>query len=292
MYSVLRASPTCGNGLSRVVRHGAVVSRRTLATGEPPKPETKAADPAPAPTSPPTATETTPAAPAAPEKPKSLGRRIFSSLFDVFSKEKRLANRPALQKEYRESYWKDLQELNKTKGKLYIASDKLTKPQSAVRFPSLMVNPLDAPNTKIDLLSRIQGQVTLVTFAFNTYGDKHTKTFELPFRTGYPNVPVAQVSLADTPAKSWILKMHVPYTARVVAKPLHPWYFVSMFESLDAPLDHLAVTNRYLGWVFLVDANGRIRWRAHGMATPEELAALGRGTQMLLNEQEEMKHRK
>jgi ATPase complex subunit ATP10 len=36
----------------------------------------------------------------------------------------------------------------------------------------------------------------------------------------------------------------------------------------------LGITNRYLGYVFLVDSEGKVRWGAHGNATPKELETM------------------
>lgn len=34
------------------------------------------------------------------------------------------------------------------------------------------------------------------------------------------------------------------------------------------------MSNQYIGYVFLVDENCKIRWTAHGMATPQEIQNL------------------
>lgn len=39
--------------------------------------------------------------------------------------------------------------------------------------------------------------------------------------------------------------------------------------------------NQYLGYVFLVDTQCRIRWAAHGIATPQEVATMLAGTRTL-----------
>ncbi len=42
------------------------------------------------------------------------------------------------------------------------------------------------------------------------------------------------------------------------------------------------MTNSLLGWVHLVDSNGKIRWQAHGPATETELQTMLYLTNLLL----------
>jgi len=43
----------------------------------------------------------------------------------------------------------------------------------------------------------------------------------------------------------------------------------------------IGITNSYLGWIFLVDHEARVRWHAHGMATPGELETMRRLARVL-----------
>ena len=44
----------------------------------------------------------------------------------------------------------------------------------------------------------------------------------------------------------------------------------------------LGITNKHVGYVYLVDPAGKIRWAGCGFATPEEREALRRGVAVLL----------
>ncbi|ORZ29384.1 ATPase assembly factor ATP10, partial [Catenaria anguillulae PL171] len=155
-------------------------------------------------------------------------------------------------------------------GKLSIAPTTLTDAAISKRFPALTVTPLSETSTEIPMLPRLQGQVTLVTLACSTYGDNQTKSFEMAFRQAYPHVPVYQISMADTPIKAWILKLNLRYTRAKVPKEQWDKYFVATKLPVDQALEELKVTNKYVGWVFLVDHRGRVRWRANGVATEQE----------------------
>ena len=43
----------------------------------------------------------------------------------------------------------------------------------------------------------------------------------------------------------------------------------------------MGITNMYLGWVFLVDDQARVRWHAHGTALPDEIHTMLRLTETL-----------
>jgi ATPase complex subunit ATP10 len=63
-------------------------------------------------------------------------------------------------------------------------------------------------------------------------------------------------------------------------------FYLSMFTNIEHELNRLGITNRYLGWIFLVDSQGRVRWRAHGVARPNELAGMHNAVRQLLEEGE------
>jgi hypothetical protein len=46
----------------------------------------------------------------------------------------------------------------------------------------------------------------------------------------------------------------------------------------------VGMTNRLLGWVNLVDSNGKIRWQAHGFAKDHEIETLINGAHQLIRE--------
>ncbi|KAJ3371447.1 hypothetical protein GGF31_003372 [Allomyces arbusculus] len=229
-----------------------------------------------------------PSADAAPAPPQSLPRRIYTGLYNFFSKEERLKKRKAIQEEYHTSYWKDLKELNQTKGKLFIAASELATPQFSPAFPPFTVSPLNDMKNPIDLRDHIKkrGQTALITIAFNEYGDRHVKSFEAEFRTAFPQLPIYQLNLTEGSMRSYVVQASLPYIRQNVPVDQRGDYFLSIFRDVERPLDMLRVTNRYLGWVFLVDPSGRVRWRAHGNATDEEREALRNVTGALLEEVE------
>ncbi|KAL7748803.1 Mitochondrial ATPase complex subunit atp10 [Sorochytrium milnesiophthora] len=212
---------------------------------------------------------------------KTILERAKTTWTNLVDKDARLKRREVLKKEYQASYWKDLQELNATKGKLYTAPDQLVKPSHAVPVPELRLRPLNAAsqNTEVLLTPLLNGKTTLLTLSMSAYGDEHVKSFVEPVLPilrdpKVPSLQHIQLNFAQGWMRSTIVKMSIPYIRRHVPAEEQPDYYLSLFHDVTQQLEVMQVRNKYLGWVFLVDAQGKIRWTAHGQAKPEEIERL------------------
>ena len=70
--------------------------------------------------------------------------------------------------------------------------------------------------------------------------------------------------------------------ARTIPKELHPTYLVSS-QSVEFVREHLGMTNKHVGYVYLVDENLKVRWAGCADAKVEETQALETCTGVLLN---------
>jgi hypothetical protein len=59
---------------------------------------------------------------------------------------------------------------------------------------------------------------------------------------------------------------------------------VPIYLQLKEPL---GITNKHVGYIYLVDQHAKIRWAGCGFATPEEREALRRGVAVLLGRAKE-----
>lgn len=48
--------------------------------------------------------------------------------------------------------------------------------------------------------------------------------------------------------------------------------YVLLYKDISRARRYIGMSNQYIGYVFLIDENCKIRWTAHGIATPEEVA--------------------
>jgi len=60
---------------------------------------------------------------------------------------------------------------------------------------------------------------------------------------------------------------------------------VSLFTSDSMYVEkHLGIETKFVGYAYLLDKQGRIRWNAHELATPKEIESLIKLTKILLKE--------
>lgn len=63
-------------------------------------------------------------------------------------------------------------------------------------------------------------------------------------------------------------------------------YLVSS-QNIEYEQEAMGLTNKHIGYVFLVDGDCKIRWAGCGMARPEESAALRNCTRVLLGREKQ-----
>ncbi|KAI9143175.1 ATP10 protein-domain-containing protein [Paraphysoderma sedebokerense] len=150
----------------------------------------------------------------------SLRQRITTAVKETFDKQKNLERRAEIKKEMQQSYWKDFKELNQTGGKLYEAASRLLKEQRSIKFPQIKVTPLNQ-SEDINLIKKLEGKISLVSFCFVQYGEKHIQSFADPFRnefSGVDGVQQIEINAQETWMKSAIVKMCLPQLRRQIPK--------------------------------------------------------------------------
>lgn len=70
--------------------------------------------------------------------------------------------------------------------------------------------------------------------------------------------------------KQLLLKAFVPSIRRNLPEERKDNYCV-ILKDISRVRKYLDMTNQYIGYVFLLDENCKIRWTAHGEATAEEV---------------------
>ena len=197
------------------------------------------------------------------------------------------------------SFFDEVKELNRHKGKPF-AADTALRPivappaDDASRAPPEHaavalhdVACVDLDDSPTNLLSRLGGApATLLTLSFRAVGARHAPSWAEPFsarvgagraRDGARGVVGAASLAVVEPGALGLLgpvrRAVLSGLRRDTALGLHPRTLVT-FED-PAPLRRaLRLENRLVGYAFLVDAAGYVRWRGCGEATPDEVEAL------------------
>jgi hypothetical protein len=185
----------------------------------------------------------------------------------------------------------------------FSADTELVAPEDALMFPALQVTNLEKQDMTLPPTSPV-GEPTLMCFAFRHYGTNLTKSWSEPFLrlTGGRCVEIyfiEYVPLSIDLLTAWSLGLtpaHSPthrYGFMAFAKSL----FISNLRGGALPERHadtvvkfggvrdfgadLLLPNKYTGYAFLLDGDGRVRWRASGQATEPELDGMVRAAKAL-----------
>eukprot|EP00850_Spirogloea_muscicola_P003845 SM000016S01833 [mRNA] locus=s16:90912:93638:+ [translate_table: standard] len=236
----------------------------------------------------------------------ALHGRHFN-VFSVFSKEAKMKEREKLQDELNRGYFDDFKELRKTGGKLHATPTAPVPATTARLFPSLSVFRGDGVPVAIPTSGSSGPAVTLVCLSFRANSQEMVSSWLVPFaaRTKTPgNAECYEVSVIESPVLS--LPFVRPLLLRSMRRPQRCSTAVSQVQQLpeaaargqeasSSPLvadatvrpelvyffgdtwqlrKDLDIKNRLTGHAFLVDAEHRLRWRATGMATADEVQLL------------------
>lgn len=121
----------------------------------------------------------------------------------------------------------------------------------------------------------------------NLIAQEHVNSFTTALLNDQKDEPMfqlVQVNLQDNPLKSFLLSLFLSSMRKQVPKEQHDNYlFCSQnFELLREPL---GMVNTHVGYVYLIDEEGRIRWASVGYADDgsKELESLRSCTAVLLD---------
>lgn len=169
-----------------------------------------------------------------------------------------------------------------TNGKLFAAPAGLlpaagdARVADAFRLRALSGRSLDVLP---DIVAR--GRASLLTVSFTSFADPMVESFRLPFLQQRP----ADTRLVDLRPIPSLLKYAVwaPFVRRAalraVPEALQDTYFV--YRGGKELRAMLGVPNLFGGYAFVLDRAGRVRWRASGFATEQELDTMFRVIEQL-----------
>lgn len=215
--------------------------------------------------------------------------------YELFSKEKREQGRKRLQEEMKKGHFDDFKQLRDTRGKLFRGSANLL-PISArsLRFPDVRVSDGKEEYKGITEVFDSPKTALLVCVACREGAQPMIDAWTGPFDAWISSqekedlsVGIVEMSVVDSFVMSmWPFRSFLKQAgfedkySRVDARS------VFLFGGRDGYQEVLDMfENRLIGYVYLVDRGGRIRWRGCGFPdVPEEMEHLLQATEALLNE--------
>ena len=187
------------------------------------------------------------------------------------------------------SFAEELMQHRKTQGKTVAAR----REDGAVAFPTF--DAVDVDGTAVAFPALLKRRVTLVGVSFRAIGAAQSREWLEPFGRrvyltyrGMAHTATAHCSLIEQPVfrftwlRNWLLR-DLRKAATDIS--LNTWNCLKIGDV--APIrQQLGLDNRLVGYVYLLDQEGRVRFRGSGSPTEDELQLLFQVTEECVSERE------
>ncbi|KAI6107585.1 ATPase assembly factor ATP10 [Pisolithus croceorrhizus] len=202
------------------------------------------------------------------ERPQAHTKSWEDTRKELMDEETRLKQREHLLKEASKGYFTDLNATRRHGGKSWIAPESLY-------FPNVTGSRLDT-REQAHTTDMCQRRVSVIAMLSTRMSEVHVKGFVAPTNAQY------FINLQENLLKSWLVSLFLASIARSVPRELHPTYLVSS-QNMQYVREALGMTNKHVGYVYLVDENLKVRWAGCADAKAEETRALEQCTGVLIN---------
>ncbi|KAF9278778.1 Mitochondrial ATPase complex subunit atp10 [Mortierella alpina] len=201
-----------------------------------------------------------------------------SKVHDWTDKEKNLEKRKELLTDFQSGYFAEFSELSRSGSKLWKATASMVNADKALYMPNIIGTSLKT-SEPVELVDILKGKISLIAISGTRFGEEQIETFMTPFLEQWPmsakdsKVQLVELNIQENPLKAGLVRMMVPFVKKTIPENRHANYILH-YKSIKHLRDPLSMQNSYLGYVFLVDSNCKIRWGAHGAGTEEEIKTL------------------
>ncbi len=218
--------------------------------------------------------------------------RSMVHFYELFSKEKREEGRKRLREELKRGHFDDFKQLRDTGGKLFQGSASLTPRSVSERFPSVLVSSSDG---KEGVLGTEGKDAVLVCAACRDGAQPMIDQWAMGFDDALcenDGVGIVELSIVDSkimslwPFRGMLYAQQSGFDGKYRVDAQSVFLFPGK-QGYQKMMDMMG--NRLTGYVFLVDREGRIRWRGCGFPSEEEMRWLVSGAETLLWDATDMK---
>ena len=224
---------------------------------------------------------------------------------DFVDYDKHLQKRARMTKQIAKPYFRDWSNMRFSKGKVFVAPERLFKAESALFFPNFFGRTLRKGAEKReegdgfgglgrDTVEAMQGKVSVVSLVSNAWAVNQVKTFcgrkENPEVRELldANEDVAQrvqINHENNPLKYWILRLFgMGRLRRALTPDEQGRYFIVRRGVSEIIKEAIGLLNDKGGYVYLVDGECRIRWAGSAIAEEKGKESMVRGLKRLIAE--------
>ncbi|KAI9567522.1 ATPase assembly factor ATP10, partial [Boletus coccyginus] len=209
------------------------------------------------------------------DRPVAYNKSWDDTRKELLDQETRLQQRQHLINEAGKGYFTDLNATRRHGGKTWIGPNVMVREDKALYFPNISGSRLDT-RVQTHTTDICHGRVSVIAMLSTRMSEVHVNGFVSPTNARYLSSPLyqyVQINLQENLLKSWLVSLFLSSIAKTVPKELHPTYLVSS-QSVEFVRECLGMTNKHVGYVYLVDENLKIRWAGCADAKVEEARAL------------------
>lgn len=197
-------------------------------------------------------------------------------------------------KEFVKPYFREWTNLKYNEGKTFKANPRLFKRDLALYFPNLYGITLASQNKPKDTTTIIRGKISVVSLFSSLWAEQQVATFTdekhnpgLFKALATDTKSIAQrisINLEESALKAWLVKMFMWRMRQQLPVEQHDRYFLVQRGMTSAMKEAIGMLNSKVGYVYLVDDAGHIRWAGSGPAEPDEKESLNAGLLKLIRE--------
>ncbi|CDR88354.1 related to ATP10-F1F0 ATPase complex assembly protein [Sporisorium scitamineum] len=202
----------------------------------------------------------------------------------LVSPEHRMASRKAIVKEATRGYFHDFHAIKSHGGKTWRAPNTLIKSDRSLYFPKFTGTRL-SDKAKTNTVDMLRNKISIIALLGSKISEEHTKSFYSPTLHQYashPNFQLVHINLQTNPLKSYLVSLFLSTLKQHIPPNLHKSYLLSS-TNIELDKDALGFHNKHVGYTYLVDELGRIRWAGGAFAEEDERKALVSCTGVLLD---------
>ncbi|KIM27762.1 hypothetical protein M408DRAFT_329912 [Serendipita vermifera MAFF 305830] len=212
---------------------------------------------------------------------------------ELFDEDKVIERRDILKRLNQEAYYADVHKMSFHGGKTWIAPPQLIREERSLYFPNMSGKPIgESPppedksqspeNRKEQRMLRGpyipmeggkchtgqigQGNVSIIAITNSQISQEHVKAWTRGLTDkwrGHERFRFLHVNLQQNPLRTFLVSMFASKLRQEVPKYFHQSYIIS-YENIDYVREAIGLENKFVGYVYLVDWENRIRWAGCG----------------------------
>lgn len=222
------------------------------------------------------------------ERPVPLTGASLSNVWsikDPAKKSEAIAyQRKILTRQMQQPYYYDLHAMRSHGGKIWRGPPTMIREDQALYFPDVMGMSLQ-DRSSVSTTQFFQGNISVVAVLTSRLSSDHVQSFLQPNLDRWRDTPgfqFVQINVQQNMIKSYLVSLFLSSLRKETPPAFQPSYIFAR-QNMELLRPRLGLHNQYVGYVYLVDANCKIRWTGCAFAEQEERESLWTSVGVLMD---------